>query len=59
MHIEYVREQKEKLGLSGIAIIAHSHLIKFYESLGFVNAGESKCKFGGGSWYDMVGALVG
>lgn len=58
MYIKYAREQKEKLGLSGIAIIAQGHLIEFYE---FKNASESECQFGGGSWYDMVdvGALVG
>lgn len=59
MYIEYVKEQKEKLNLSGIAIIAHGHLIKFYESLGFKNEGKSECQFGGGGWYDMVSALVG
>ncbi|KAK5119565.1 hypothetical protein LTR85_007393 [Meristemomyces frigidus] len=36
------------------ALIAHDHLIPYYESFGFVNKGESACKFGGGGWYDMV-----
>lgn len=57
-YIEYVREQKEKLGLRGIAIIAHGHLVKFYESFGFENKGESECQFGGGGWYDMVSLLI-
>ena len=40
-----------------VALIAHDHLIKFYEGFGFVNQGESKCQFGGGGWYDMVKEL--
>lgn len=38
----------------GIVIIAHDHLIRFYESFGFKNLGPSPCAFGGGGWYDMV-----
>ena len=40
------------------ALIAHDHVIKFYEKLGFENKGESKCKFGSGGWYDMVRSLL-
>lgn len=36
------------------ALIAHEHLIPYYERFGFVNKGESECNFGGGGWYDMV-----
>ncbi|KAK4544113.1 hypothetical protein LTR36_004611 [Oleoguttula mirabilis] len=37
-----------------VALIAHEHLMPYYESFGFVSKGESECKFGGGGWYDMV-----
>ena len=51
----------QRMESSGIAdrtaLIAHDHVIKFYEKLGFENKGESKCKFGSGGWYDMVGLL--
>lgn len=55
-YIEYART----LGQSadGIAIIAHDHLLKFYESFGFKNLGPSSCDFGGGGWYEMVSNLA-
>ena len=37
-----------------IALLAHNHLVAFYESFGFVNRGESAAQFGGGGWNDMV-----
>ncbi|KAI5296611.1 hypothetical protein KEM52_005908 [Ascosphaera acerosa] len=37
-----------------VALLAHDHLIPFYESFGFRNLGPSDCKFGGGGWHDMV-----
>jgi predicted N-acetyltransferase YhbS len=37
-----------------VALIAHDHLIPYYEKFGFTNLGESKAQFGGGGWYDMV-----
>ena len=40
--------------VDGVVIIAHGHLIRFYESCGFENLGPSPCAFGGGGWYDMV-----
>ncbi|KAK5105772.1 hypothetical protein LTR62_002172 [Meristemomyces frigidus] len=40
-----------------VALIAHEHLIPFYEGFGFVNQGQSKCQFGGGGWFDMVREL--
>ncbi|KAK3641762.1 hypothetical protein LTR56_011087 [Elasticomyces elasticus] len=36
------------------ALIAHDKLIPYYETFGFSNRGESKCKFAGGGWFDMV-----
>jgi GNAT superfamily N-acetyltransferase len=40
-----------------LALIAHEHLIPYYESFGFVNKGKSECQFGGGGWFDMVREL--
>ena len=37
-----------------IILLAHDELIKFYESFGFRNQGQSEVKFGGGGWNDMV-----
>ena len=39
------------------ALIAHKHLIPYYERFGFSTKGASGCKFGGGDWYDMVREL--
>ena len=45
----------ESSGISDrIALLAHEHLIKFYESLGFENRGKSEVGFGGGGWTNMV-----
>lgn len=37
-----------------IALLAHGHLIEYYESLGIVNKGKSTAQFGGGGWNSMV-----
>lgn len=50
----YIQRMKEAQVADRIALIAHDHLIKFYESLGFDNLGPSPCQFGGGGWFDMV-----
>lgn len=39
------------------ALIAHEHLIPYYENFGFRNLGKSEAQFGGGGWYDMVKEL--
>lgn len=39
------------------ALIAHEHLIPYYEKLGFENKGPSKAQFGGGGWFDMIKEL--
>jgi len=45
----------ESSGLADrIALIAHDHLISFYQGMGFENKGPSKAQFGGGGWTDMV-----
>ena len=42
-----------------IALLAHEHLVKMYEGLGFVDKGRSPVKFGGGGWSNLVSALQG
>jgi len=37
-----------------VALIAHDHLVPYYEKYGFQNKGPSKAQFGGGGWFDMV-----
>lgn len=53
----YVQRIKEAEIAERIAIIAHDHLVSFYEALGFQNHGPSKCQFGGGGWVDLVSCL--
>lgn len=50
----YIHRIREAQIADRIAIIAHDHLIPFYESFGFVSHGPSKCQFGGGGWVDLV-----
>ncbi|KUJ06268.1 acyl-CoA N-acyltransferase, partial [Mollisia scopiformis] len=37
-----------------LALIAHDHMVAWYEKLGFTNLGKSATQFGGGGWFDMV-----
>lgn len=53
----YIHRIKEAMIAERLSIIAHDHLIPFYESLGFENHGPSKCQFGGGGWTDLVSSL--
>jgi GNAT superfamily N-acetyltransferase len=50
----YIYRIKEAAIADRIALLAHDHLISFYEGLGFENRGPSACAFGGGGWTDMV-----
>jgi predicted GNAT family N-acyltransferase len=36
------------------ALIAHEHLVPWYETFGFVSQGPSQAQHGGGGWIDMV-----
>lgn len=51
-YIQYIKDAK--IPAKRLAMIAHGHLIKFYESSGFEKQGLSKCQFAGGGWYDLV-----
>ncbi|KAJ5651272.1 uncharacterized protein N7484_004995 [Penicillium longicatenatum] len=50
----YIHRIREAQIADRIAIIAHDHLVPFYESFGFESHGPSKCQFGGGGWVDLV-----
>ncbi|KAJ5728685.1 uncharacterized protein N7483_003193 [Penicillium malachiteum] len=50
----YIQRIRDAQIAERLAIIAHGHLIPFYESFGFENRGPSKCQFGGGGWVDLV-----
>ncbi|BCS18954.1 uncharacterized protein APUU_11782A [Aspergillus puulaauensis] len=50
-YAKYVRESIKPA--DSIVLIAHGHLLRFYESVGFKNLGPSPCEFAGGGWYDM------
>lgn len=53
----YIQRIKEAQIADRIALLAHDHMVPFYESLGFENRGPSACTFGGGGWFDMVSCL--
>jgi ribosomal protein S18 acetylase RimI-like enzyme len=40
-----------------LALIAHEHMVAWYEKLGFTNLGKSATQFGGGGWFDMTFSL--
>lgn len=50
----YIHRIREAQIADRIAIIAHDHLVEFYQSFGFEDRGESKCQFGGGGWRDLI-----
>lgn len=54
----YINRIKEAAIADRIALLAHEHMIPFYQRFGFENYGPSACKFGGGGWYDMVSWLL-
>lgn len=56
-YIEYMKSGA--VHAEQIVIIAHDHLIRFYESVGFENRGPSACQFGDGGWFDLVCTIRG
>lgn len=50
----YVQRMVEAETADRIAVLTYDKLVPYYDSLGFVNHGKSKVKFGGGNWVDMV-----
>ncbi|KOC13770.1 acetyltransferase, GNAT family [Aspergillus flavus AF70] len=55
----YIHRIREAQIAERISIIAHDHLVPFYESFGFDNRGPSKCQFGGGGWTNLVLEFIG
>ncbi|PLB50821.1 acyl-CoA N-acyltransferase [Aspergillus steynii IBT 23096] len=53
-YIEYIRRSKESIQAERIILLAHDYLIRFYESVGFVESGPSACQFAGGGWFDLA-----
>ena len=48
-------QRMETAGIADrISLLAHQQLFNFYEGLGFVSKGPSKCNSYGGGWYDLV-----
>lgn len=56
-----MKSYQQRMETSGIAdriaLLAHDHLIKMYEGLGFEGRGKSDVRFGGGGWNDLVSAI--
>jgi hypothetical protein len=50
----YIQRMEDAGTADRLALLAHDHLVGYYEKLGFTNRGESKATFGGGGWYDLV-----
>ena len=40
------------------ALLAHDHLVKMYERMGFEGAGKSNVRFAGGGWNDLVSEIL-
>lgn len=56
---EYAKYVRESISpAESIVLIAHGHLLRFYESVGLKNLGPSPCGFAGGGWYDMVSSFL-
>ncbi|KAJ5561928.1 hypothetical protein N7535_003609 [Penicillium sp. DV-2018c] len=51
-YVEYLG--RGRFGANKAVLIAHDHLVKFYEGAGFKNLGKSESTFAGGGWYDMT-----
>ena len=50
----YIQTMHEQRVADRLAIITYQDLVELYEKFGFKTLGESKTKFGGGNWIDMV-----
>lgn len=55
---DYIQKLSNQVVGSVISIIAKPAMLPFYENLGFVNKGISKCTHGGEEWNDMQIALT-
>ncbi|KAL8950462.1 MAG: hypothetical protein Q9222_003502 [Ikaeria aurantiellina] len=55
----YIQRMETSGIIDRIALLAHDHLVAYYEALGFHSLGRSQTKFGGGGWFDMVYEISG
>lgn len=55
---DYIQKLSNQEVGEKIAIIAKKELIPFYNRIGFVSQGVSKCKHGGEEWYDLHCSLA-
>lgn len=46
-------DRARQMGKKTVLLICKAELVAFYESAGFVDAGESSSTHGGGQWHDM------
>lgn len=53
-----IKSYEQRMETSGIAdritLLAHDHLLKMYEEMGFEDRGKSDVKVGGGGWNNLV-----
>lgn len=53
-----MKSYEQRMETSGvadrIALVAHEHLVRMYERMGFVDKGRSPVTFGGGGWTSLV-----
>jgi GNAT superfamily N-acetyltransferase len=54
----YIQRIKDSKIADRIALLAHDHLVGFYEGVGFTDMGPSACTFGGGGWNNLVRTLM-
>jgi predicted N-acetyltransferase YhbS len=50
----YIQRMKDSKIADRIALLAHDHLVPFYQGLGFDNMGPSAVTSHGGNWNNMV-----
>lgn len=50
----YIQRMKDSKIADRMALLAHEHLVQFYEALGFQNMGPSAVTSHGGGWNNMI-----
>ena len=57
-----MKSYQQRMETSGvadrIALLAHDHLVKIYEGMGFEWKGKSDARFGGGGWNNLVSEIL-
>ncbi|KAH3663438.1 hypothetical protein WICMUC_005964 [Wickerhamomyces mucosus] len=55
---DYIQKLSNQQVGEKISIIAKEYLLAFYNRVGFITKGESKCKHGGEKWFDLQCPLI-